>query len=147
MPIIGARARSRFFQAWSPPRSIHSLFNHFVLPPILSALILVATLPPVLILVFDRSEKATRAWLGSEFDGEVEMLQGILSGGVADTNGRVPGEPDLPLPRRDRGGHALPSAWIAAVDSREKPPDGPERPASHESRRRCGREPQGTLVP
>ena len=64
---------------------IHSLFNHFVLPPILSALILVATLPPVLILVFDRSEKATRAWLGSEFDGEVEMLQGILSGGVAGT--------------------------------------------------------------
>jgi len=64
---------------------IHSLFNHFVLPPLLAALVLLATLPVVLLTVFERSEKTTRAWLGAEFDGGVEMLQSILSGGVAGT--------------------------------------------------------------
>lgn len=64
---------------------IHSLFNHFVLPPLLSALVILATLPLLLVFIFDRSEKTTRAWLGSEFDGELAMLQGILNGGVAGT--------------------------------------------------------------
>lgn len=66
---------------------IHSLYNHFVgtLSPILSALVLLATLPPLLMLVFDRSEKATRSWLAGEFDGDVEMLQQILAGTVANT--------------------------------------------------------------
>lgn len=62
---------------------IHALFNHFVLPPIISALVLLATLPLLLIFAFDRSEKATRAWLAGEFDGELQMLQEILSGKVA----------------------------------------------------------------
>lgn len=64
---------------------VHSLFNHFVLPPILSALVLLATLPVFLLFVFDRSEKATRAWLAGEFDGELQMLQEILAGTVAHT--------------------------------------------------------------
>jgi RsiW-degrading membrane proteinase PrsW (M82 family) len=64
---------------------VHSLFNHFVLPPIISALVLLATLPLLLVLVFDRSEKATRAWLSGEFDGELQMLQEILAGTVAHT--------------------------------------------------------------
>jgi RsiW-degrading membrane proteinase PrsW (M82 family) len=64
---------------------VHSLFNHFVLPPILSALVLLATLPVLLVLVFERSEKATRAWLSGEFDGELQMLQEILAGTVAHT--------------------------------------------------------------
>jgi len=65
--------------------AIHSLFNHFVMPPLLSALILLATLPPAFVFVFDRSEKTTRAWLGSEFDGEMAMLHRIVSGEVAGT--------------------------------------------------------------
>ncbi len=64
---------------------IHSFFNHFVLPPILQALVLLATLPPLLVFVFDRSEKTTRVWLGSEFDGEMAMLQSIVSGEVLGT--------------------------------------------------------------
>lgn len=64
---------------------VHSVFNHFVLPPILSALVLLATLPLLLLFVFDRSEKATRAWLSGEFDGELQMLQEILAGTVAHT--------------------------------------------------------------
>jgi len=64
---------------------IHSAFNHFVLPPLISALVLLATLPLLLIFVFDRSEKATRAWLAGEFDGELQMLQEILAGTLART--------------------------------------------------------------
>jgi RsiW-degrading membrane proteinase PrsW (M82 family) len=64
---------------------VHSLFNHFVLPPILSALVLLSTLPLMLLFVFDRSEKATRAWLSGEFDGELQMLQEIRAGAIAHT--------------------------------------------------------------
>lgn len=67
--------------------AVHSLFNHFVsvMSPVMSALVLLATLPLLLLFVFDRSEKATRSWLAGEFDGEVEMLQQILAGAVAHT--------------------------------------------------------------
>jgi RsiW-degrading membrane proteinase PrsW (M82 family) len=64
---------------------VHSAFNHFVLPPIVSALVLLATLPFLLMFVFDRSERATRGWLAAEFDGDVEMLQQIVAGGVPQT--------------------------------------------------------------
>lgn len=66
---------------------IHSLYNYFVgtLSPILSALVLLATLPLLLMVVFDRGEKATRSWLAGEFDGDVEMLQQILAGTLANT--------------------------------------------------------------
>ncbi|MBK5255154.1 MAG: PrsW family intramembrane metalloprotease [Vicinamibacteria bacterium] len=64
---------------------IHSLFNHFVLPPLMSALVLLATLPLLLIFVFHRAEKTTREWLSGEFDGELQMLQEIRAGQVAHT--------------------------------------------------------------
>ena len=65
--------------------AVHSLFNHFVLAPIISALVLLATLPLLLLFAFDRSEKATRAWLSGEFDGELQMLQEIRAGTVGHT--------------------------------------------------------------
>lgn len=74
-----------FLPGYATAVAIHSLFNHFVLAPLLAALLLLATLPVVLMAVFERSEKTTRAWLGSEFDGEMGMLQSILSGRVAGT--------------------------------------------------------------
>jgi RsiW-degrading membrane proteinase PrsW (M82 family) len=74
-----------FAPAFGVAVAVHSLFNHFVLPPLVSALVLLATLPILLMLVFDRSEKATRGWLAAEFDGDVEMLQQIVQGGVPQT--------------------------------------------------------------
>ena len=67
--------------------SLHSLFNHFLLPPFLTTLLVLLMLPPLLIWVFARSERATREWLGVGLDAEVELLQSILSGEVAE--GRV----------------------------------------------------------
>ncbi len=74
-----------FVPGYAAAVAIHSVFNHFLLPPLIAALLLVATLPVVLTAVFAQSEKATRAWLGSEFDGEMGMLQSILSGSVVGT--------------------------------------------------------------
>jgi len=64
---------------------IHSLFNHFILPPVLTTLLLFVTLPVLLVAVFARSEKGTREWLGAGFDSEVEMLQTTLGQDVSET--------------------------------------------------------------
>jgi RsiW-degrading membrane proteinase PrsW (M82 family) len=66
---------------------LHSLFNHFLLPPFLTTLLLLLVLPPLLVWVFARSERATRDWLSVHLDAEVELLRSILSGEVAE--GRV----------------------------------------------------------
>ncbi len=64
---------------------LHSLFNHFLLPPLATTALLLAALPPILLLVFERSEQATRSWLGVGLDDELELLDSILSGGVLGT--------------------------------------------------------------
>ena len=58
---------------------IHSVYNHFVLPPFVSMLLLLAALPPLVLWVFDRSERATREWVGAGMDLDVELLRLILS--------------------------------------------------------------------
>jgi protease PrsW len=65
--------------------AIHSLFNHFILPPVLATLVLFVTLPVLLVAVFSRSEKGTREWLGAGFDSDVEMLQSTLGQDVSET--------------------------------------------------------------
>ena len=64
---------------------IHSLYNHFILEPMLSTVLLLALLPFIVIIVFERSEKATRNWLGIGFDTDVELLEDIHSGRIQDT--------------------------------------------------------------
>ena len=64
---------------------IHSLYNHFILDPVLSTVILLAVLPIVVLVVFERSEKATRNWLGIGFDTDVELLEDVHSGRIGDT--------------------------------------------------------------
>jgi RsiW-degrading membrane proteinase PrsW (M82 family) len=59
---------------------LHSAFNHALVSPLLAALLLLLALPVVVVLVFERSEKATREWLGAGFDLDLELLKLILSG-------------------------------------------------------------------
>lgn len=59
---------------------LHSLWNHFALSPLVSAALLMVTMPLVLVLVFERSERATESWLGEGLDGEVEVLELIATG-------------------------------------------------------------------
>jgi protease PrsW len=59
--------------------AIHALYNQFVLPPVVATLLLLAVLPPLLLLVFERSERATREWVGDGLDLDVELLRLVLS--------------------------------------------------------------------
>jgi RsiW-degrading membrane proteinase PrsW (M82 family) len=65
--------------------AIHSAYNHFVLPPVVATLILLATLPPLALLVFERSERATREWVGAGLDLDVELLRLLLSSDFGQT--------------------------------------------------------------
>jgi len=59
---------------------VHSLFNHFVLSPIASTVLIVLVLPPLVILVFNQGERYLQSWLGSGFDLDAELVRAIQSG-------------------------------------------------------------------
>jgi len=59
---------------------LHSAFNHLFLSPKLSTVAIIIALPPLLYIVFQRSERALGDWLGRGFDADTEMLDLIHSG-------------------------------------------------------------------
>ncbi len=59
---------------------VHSGFNHFFLSPVVSTMLIVLILPPVMMLIFNRSEVATDRWLDVGFDADTELLQLLHSG-------------------------------------------------------------------
>jgi len=65
--------------------AIHSLFNHFVLPPLFNTLALLLVFPVLIFIVYERSEHATRKWLGIGLDTETDLLKLITSGGISGT--------------------------------------------------------------
>ncbi len=64
---------------------VHSLYNHFLLPPIVAAGVLLVALPLLVIAVFERSERATRDWLGGGLDTDLELVETIASGQALET--------------------------------------------------------------
>jgi RsiW-degrading membrane proteinase PrsW (M82 family) len=58
---------------------IHGVYNQFVFPPVVATLLLLIVLPPVLLGVFTRSERATREWMSAGLDLDVELLKLVLS--------------------------------------------------------------------
>jgi RsiW-degrading membrane proteinase PrsW (M82 family) len=64
---------------------LHSVYNHAFGPPMVSTLAVIVVLPPLLLVVFQRSERATAEWLGSGFDLDAEMLESIMSGSFAES--------------------------------------------------------------
>jgi RsiW-degrading membrane proteinase PrsW (M82 family) len=64
---------------------LHAAFNHFASRPLLGTLLLLTLMPVLFVLVFERSERATRAWLGVGFDSDAELLRSIASGQVSGT--------------------------------------------------------------
>ena len=59
---------------------LHSAFNHLLASPRLATIAALVTLPPLLFLVFQRSERAVADWLGRGFDADAQMLESINSG-------------------------------------------------------------------
>jgi len=64
---------------------VHSLFNHFLLSPVLSTILLHILLPAILIVAFRQSERATRHWLGHQLDVDAELLEIMNSGTMGDS--------------------------------------------------------------
>ena len=64
---------------------LHSLFNHFILSPAMSTLVIVLILPPLLVMVFAQSESLLREWIGTGFDFDAELLQVMNSGQFAES--------------------------------------------------------------
>jgi hypothetical protein len=54
--------------------AIHSGFNHTFLPPVIQAVVMLLLLPMLVLVVFERSERATREWVGAGLDLDVELL-------------------------------------------------------------------------
>lgn len=65
---------------------LHSLFNHFILPPVLSAAAMMVVFPTVVAYVFYRSERSTQGWLGTGLDSDLELLDLITSGRISDSH-------------------------------------------------------------
>ena len=60
--------------------ALHSAFNHLVAAPRLATLATLLTVPPLMFLVFRKSERAVADWLGRGFDADAQMLESINSG-------------------------------------------------------------------
>jgi RsiW-degrading membrane proteinase PrsW (M82 family) len=64
---------------------IHSLFNHFVFSPVWTTLMLLVILPLLVVIVFERSERATSRWLGVGFDADQELLRILTTGLITES--------------------------------------------------------------
>jgi RsiW-degrading membrane proteinase PrsW (M82 family) len=59
---------------------IHSGFNHFIISPVLSTVLIMIILPLTMVIVFQQSEESTRKWLRKGLDSDIEVLQLLTSG-------------------------------------------------------------------
>jgi RsiW-degrading membrane proteinase PrsW (M82 family) len=58
----------------------HSFYNHLLFNPLLATAALLATMPLLTVVIYERSERATRDWLGSGLDSDIERLELLLEG-------------------------------------------------------------------
>jgi protease PrsW len=65
---------------------IHSLYNHFLISPELSAIGIVIVLPALMVLVFQQSERVLRNWLGVGFDTEAQLYEMLTTGRTTETH-------------------------------------------------------------
>jgi len=66
--------------------TVHSVFNHFFVAPIINTLVVLASLPLLLAIVFQHSERSVSTWLGTGFDADTELLELINSGEFSASN-------------------------------------------------------------
>ncbi len=64
---------------------LHSLYNHFLLQPLLATALIVFVFPYISIAVFKQSERDTRTWLGAGFDTDQELIIAMRSGQMSAT--------------------------------------------------------------
>jgi len=84
--ILGKAAADRHPRWWLPilpgvalATLTHSIYNHLLAYPALGAMVVLVVLPVVLVMVFERSEEATREWVGAGLDLDLSLLQLVMS--------------------------------------------------------------------
>jgi RsiW-degrading membrane proteinase PrsW (M82 family) len=82
---LGASAAA-FLPGYLVAVALHSAYNHAWLPPMYSTLAVILVLPPLMYVVFERSEKATARWPGDGFDADAAMLESLTSGHFGDSS-------------------------------------------------------------
>jgi RsiW-degrading membrane proteinase PrsW (M82 family) len=83
-----------------PAIVLHSAYNHLLVFPALAPIITLVAMPLVMVAVFERSERATREWVGAGLDLDLTLLQLVMSDGFQSTRfGRYLGQ----LPERFDG--------------------------------------------
>jgi len=65
--------------------TIHSVFNHFPGTPILTTLGTLLSLPPIFLIVFQKSARSMHEWLEVDFDEDAMLLEQINSGEFAES--------------------------------------------------------------
>lgn len=90
--IVGKAVADRHPRVWLPiapgvalAMATHSLYNHLLAYPAVAALVMLVALPVVVVAVFERSEKATREWVGAGLDLDLTLLQLVMSDGFQAT--------------------------------------------------------------
>ena len=64
---------------------LHSLYNQFLVAPLLATALILLVFPYIVMFLFQRSERETRSWLGTGFDTDQDLLRVMRAGHVADT--------------------------------------------------------------
>ncbi len=64
---------------------IHSAYNHFFLSPALSAAGIMLVLPAIMLLIFYRSERSLKDWLGISFDTDQELYEMLTTGDITES--------------------------------------------------------------
>ncbi len=59
---------------------VHSIFNHFLVSPIIETMLILLILPPILYFVFHRSASAMHEWLEIDLDADMDLIGMINSG-------------------------------------------------------------------
>jgi hypothetical protein len=64
---------------------LHTFYNHFMLPPMTSTIVVHVALPTLLLVTFWLSERSTRRWLGTQLDVDAELLEIINEGRISES--------------------------------------------------------------
>ena len=69
-----------FLPALALAVALHSAYNHLLIVPLVATIAVLFVLPPLMVFVFRRSERALGDWLGRGFDADTDRLGAINSG-------------------------------------------------------------------
>jgi RsiW-degrading membrane proteinase PrsW (M82 family) len=64
---------------------VHSLYNHLLVNPLVATAAMLVGMPLLVFAVYERSEHATREWLGTGLDSDMERLELLVSGEVRES--------------------------------------------------------------